>query len=105
MIVLSKSIPIRISSADLSFGLPVRVRTAFGFTGCSEPKSVSAISLWTGTHREQVLRHRMETGMHDLVIHRKHNNRGEILLQQNFELLAALAVTRFGPVQFGGIRL
>src|SRR4051794_5275545 len=106
MIVLSKSIPIRISPADLSFGLPVRVRTAFGFTGCSNPQVRNRLSLFrTGTHHEQILRHRIVTGMHNLIVHRKHKNAGEILLEQHLEFLAALAIAALSSTRWRGILL
>src|SRR6476620_11389415 len=106
MMVLSKSIPIRISSANPLLVCRDALKTAFGFTDdrsksaatlsssaggsvpfpCVPPRTlVLTLSLRTGTHHEQILGHRIEAGMHHLVVHRKKEHSGEILLEQNLK--------------------
>src|SRR6266540_3072999 len=84
MTVLSKSMPIRMLGA------------------CSTPQPASPRA---GTHGKKIVRHRVEAGVNDFVVHREHEDAREILLKQRLQLLAALAIDMTGLAERRGMWL
>src|SRR6202035_1300898 len=52
----------------------------------------SADLLWVSTDGEQIVRHRIKAGMHDLIVHREDKNRVEVLLHRRFQIRSGFAI-------------